>query len=388
MDSEFHEIDPASGPHGDAPSVEAGFLLNYFLSGPDGDPNDQDYPPVTTGIYTTEDGPYLDPSEFIPDGISGSQLTSVPQSSLFYCQVGNIGDVGSTIQVTLTGGDGASQQIDLDQQDDGTYYSRLPILAFDGDIDASVQASMSASWSLVIVHNDIVKATYGNLVTTAATATLQVDAAHKYPNILLANGYSTTRVIFHDGKGRPGIKVQFEVPIGSGSIDPGLKTTDEKGNATATYTGTATTSTATITAFVEGTDVELQTYVYNEEINFWNLYENDGLADYTDEAFPNATAMSAADIQTFFVSYNCFLKGYTDPVTGKSAARIISDACVASSVNPKIVLCTLEKEQSLLGQRTPIADSNGRMQAAMGIRVDVTAGFANQVAAGCKAFSK
>lgn len=58
------------------------------------------------------------------------------------------------------------------------------------------------------------------------------------------------------------------------------------------------------------------------------------------------------------------------------------------NINPKIVLCTLQKEQSLIAQKTPLLDSDPRMQKAMGVALSVAKGFHDQVNSGCQVFSK
>ena len=68
-------------------------------------------------------------------------------------------------------------------------------------------------------------------------------------------------------------------------------------------------------------------------------------------AFSAAGSMNAAAIQGFLTKQGSRLKSYTGPdhagVT-KSAAEMIADAAVAWSVSPKVILVTLQKEQSLI----------------------------------------
>ena len=334
VDSLLNEVDPPNGPPGAAPSIEDYLLQNLFLLQPGQDTNPNDYPPVPTGISTTLDGPYLDPSTFLYDGMSASELSSIPPHYLFACQVGGIGSVGPTIQVLLTGGDGTSQTIQLNQQSDGTYLSALPILAFNGDLDTSLRASMAAAWGLVIVHNAVVTAKYGNTVTNAGTATLTVDVAHQQPNLLPADGVSTTVIVFQDLKKRAGLGIQFGVD--NGSIDFALKRTDANGIATATYTSALTTCVATVNATVEGKGLEIETFAYIDTINFQDLSKNAGMAGYTDAAVVDSNALSPTDIQNFLQDQGSFLKDYSDPTLG-TAAAIISKSVFKNAAEPGIV---------------------------------------------------
>lgn len=76
----------------------------------------------------------------------------------------------------------------------------------------------------------------------------------------------------------------------------------------------------------------------------------------SDANFRASTSMSAADIQTFLNSQDGVLKSGTFPDHNgvpKTAAQIIADACVAYQISPKVILATLQKEQSLLTNRAP-----------------------------------
>ena len=85
--------------------------------------------------------------------------------------------------------------------------------------------------------------------------------------------------------------------------------------------------------------------------------------------FRDASSMSAAAIQQFLNGQPGKLKEYFGPDhTGaqKTAAQMIAEASVAFNVNPKVILATLQKEQSLLTEENP-SDSqyNGAMGAGM-----------------------
>lgn len=76
--------------------------------------------------------------------------------------------------------------------------------------------------------------------------------------------------------------------------------------------------------------------------------------------FRAATSMTAADIQTFLNQQPGTLKSYrTADHNGKvsSAAQMIAEASVAHGISPKIILATLQKEQSLLTRQSPTKES-------------------------------
>jgi len=72
--------------------------------------------------------------------------------------------------------------------------------------------------------------------------------------------------------------------------------------------------------------------------------------------FRASTSMSAVDIQAFLEKQPGALKDYvgTDHAgVRKTAAEMIADASVKFNVNPKVILATLQKEQSLLSTKNP-----------------------------------
>ena len=97
-------------------------------------------------------------------------------------------------------------------------------------------------------------------------------------------------------------------------------------------------------------------------------------------------SMSAADIQAFLATQPGALKNYCGPDhTGvtKTAAQMIADASVNFNVSPKVILATLQKEQSLLSTKNPSQSQfNGAMGAGMpdsGNNVSSMQGFGNQI---------
>lgn len=76
----------------------------------------------------------------------------------------------------------------------------------------------------------------------------------------------------------------------------------------------------------------------------------------TDKNYTDSTAMSAAQIQAFLDRQPGMLKDYaTKDHTGalKTTAQMIAEACAAWKVSPKVVLTTLQKEQSLIENDSP-----------------------------------
>jgi hypothetical protein len=111
--------------------------------------------------------------------------------------------------------------------------------------------------------------------------------------------------------------------------------------------------------------------------------------------FRNGSAMTAADIQAFLARQPGALKSYrgTDHYgQTKSAAEMIADACVKFNINPKVILATLQKEQSLLTVKNPTQRQyNGAMGAGMPDSGSVAGnmqGFGNQVWWGAQKFDK
>lgn len=94
----------------------------------------------------------------------------------------------------------------------------------------------------------------------------------------------------------------------------------------------------------------------------------DPLNIISDETLRAGTSMSQADIQAFLIAQNSVLKDYKAAEGGpnglhsavvKPAAQIIAEASRYWNVNPKLVLATLEKEQSLITQTWHAGTYNG-----------------------------
>ncbi len=118
-------------------------------------------------------------------------------------------------------------------------------------------------------------------------------------------------------------------------------------------------------------------------------------SDVVSEAnFRNGGAMTAAGIQAFLNAQPGALKSYTGKDhfgTTKSAAQMISDACIRFNINPKIMLATLQKEQSLLSTKHPTqyqydwAFGAGKADT---FTTSSMKGFGNQVYWGAQKFDK
>ena len=77
----------------------------------------------------------------------------------------------------------------------------------------------------------------------------------------------------------------------------------------------------------------------------------------SDDQMRNNTSWTSTDVQNFLNGKNSYLKIYndTDAVDKKrkSAAKIIFDASKRYNINPKVLLVTLQKEQSLITDKSP-----------------------------------
>jgi len=102
--------------------------------------------------------------------------------------------------------------------------------------------------------------------------------------------------------------------------------------------------------------------------------------------FRAATSMSAADIQAFLQTQPGALKSYVGKGHSgaqQTAAQMIAEASVNFNVSPKVILATLQKEQSLLSAKSPSQSQyDGAMGAGMpdsGSIAGEMQGFGNQV---------
>lgn len=86
----------------------------------------------------------------------------------------------------------------------------------------------------------------------------------------------------------------------------------------------------------------------------------------SDAAFLDADSLSAAGVQAFLDKQTGSLKSYTGRDhngASRTAAQMIAEAAVAWGVSPKVILVTLQKEQSLISNPSP---SRTAMDWAMG----------------------
>jgi peptidoglycan hydrolase CwlO-like protein len=114
----------------------------------------------------------------------------------------------------------------------------------------------------------------------------------------------------------------------------------------------------------------------------------------SDSTFTDSGSLSAASIQAFLSSQSGALKSYSgrdhSGVT-KTAAQMIADASSAWRVSPKVILVTLQKEQSLLSNGSP---SQRALDWAMGCgKTDSSTltryqGFGNQIWGGARALHR
>jgi hypothetical protein len=110
--------------------------------------------------------------------------------------------------------------------------------------------------------------------------------------------------------------------------------------------------------------------------------------------FRNGSAMSVGEIQAFLNKQSGVLKSYTGKDhTGatKSAAQMISQECIRFNINPKVMLATLQKEQSLLSVKHP---TQKQLDWALGagkadsFTTSSMKGFGNQIYWGAQKFDK
>jgi hypothetical protein len=146
------------------------------------------------------------------------------------------------------------------------------------------------------------------------------------------------------------------------------------------------------TVFTPGTDSSKSTVTPTGSVPR-NVFDRSNVV--SENNFRNGSALSAADIQAFLGRQPGALKNYTGKdhagVT-KSAAQMISDASVHFNINPKVILATLQKEQSLLSTKYPSQSQyNGAMGAGMpdsGKNNSSMQGFGNQIWWGAQKFDK
>lgn len=114
----------------------------------------------------------------------------------------------------------------------------------------------------------------------------------------------------------------------------------------------------------------------------------------SDANFRDARCMSVSDVQAFLEGLSSTLATYRGPDYAgreRTAAEMIVDAAIAWNVSPKVILVTLQKEQSLLEDRSP---SQYAYDWAMGCGKTDSAtltqykGFGNQIWYGARALDR
>jgi len=73
----------------------------------------------------------------------------------------------------------------------------------------------------------------------------------------------------------------------------------------------------------------------------------------SDYEFEDYESITQYDIQNFLNKKNSYLSTYVDPLVRVSAAQLIYDNATLNRINPKVILATLQKEQSLITDPSP-----------------------------------
>ena len=92
--------------------------------------------------------------------------------------------------------------------------------------------------------------------------------------------------------------------------------------------------------------------------DYWDFDQNDIIAN---GEFIDKSSLDEAGILSFLQTKNSYLANYSD--SGRTAARIIYDAAQNNNLNPKVIMATMQKEQSLITKTS--YDANA-LQKAMG----------------------
>jgi hypothetical protein len=110
-------------------------------------------------------------------------------------------------------------------------------------------------------------------------------------------------------------------------------------------------------------------YIKNTE-NFYEVVEKNFMEDFdpefiiSDSEFSDSYSMDKEEIQDLLESKNSMLADYGE--NGKSAAQIIHEVSVEYNINPKVLIATLQKEQSLIEKRFSKSEFNKRVEWAVG----------------------
>ncbi|HEV2233473.1 MAG TPA: hypothetical protein VGV68_08740 [Terriglobia bacterium] len=201
-------------------------------------------------------------------------------------------------------------------------------------------------------------------------------------NIVLADGSETTEITTAVQPPQA-ITVNVSADFGTAPPTSGTKT-DSSGSVISDYTAGSTAFGSTST-----TVANLSASVCDQLFpNLAEIFNYDGFnfhqSQVTDAAFVDSSVLSEAQIQAFFVAHGSFLanfilvgriggfedlngNGALDPgeptyvvgltpiplhAHGLSAANVFAMQTVAQGVNPKVLLATSEKEQSLISRAT------------------------------------
>ena len=234
------------------------------------------------------------------------------------------------------------------------------------------------------------------------------SVAQGYPNILTCFGgpYSaqprqTTKLeIKAVGPGAAGKQLQLSV-AGYSSSNPGkgggnnllsqmVLTLNQNGYASVTFSAAtlggkdARPQTMVVHVQDNGFEVSQPVFIYIAPFNLVNLTNNPNMAGYTDQSYVDDNAMSADAVQLFFKKYNSGLQNFREG--GYTAAQIIHNAAVASGINPKLILVTLQKEQGLITDPATYAANSRKMKWAMGCGSPNS--FTEQINCGARSFKK
>jgi len=213
--------------------------------------------------------------------------------------------------------------------------------------------------NVILIHNQSVKAKAKG--KTVVQPTFAFGPGNDQPTILQSGttNKTTLEVVAPKAAGRT---VNFSTT--GGTLNVASATIGADGIAKVELTASADLKTVLVKAEVPGTTLSQSIYIYHASYNFLNLSANADVGNYNDATFVDTNSLTKDQIQAFLVAKGSFLKAFSE--NGKPASQIIKDAAVASGINPKIILVTLQKEQGLISQTTPLPPDSRRMKNAMG----------------------
>ncbi len=237
------------------------------------------------------------------------------------------------------------------------------------------------------------------------------------PNIVLANGVEYTKVTTQV---EPVQAVSVDLSTTFGSVEDAQ--TDSSGKAISVYTSGVMTSGSTDTKIgtLSATTCGQEFPNLRDIFNYYGF--NFHTSQVTDQTFTDSTAMNRDTIQTFFEARGSFLAkfilvgtigGFLDmngngtldsdeptysatgtPIplgsTGPSAATIFFNKATEKGINPKLLIATAEKEQSLITEApSTMLPSLKRLNGAMGCALNQSklTNFVAQIGCAAKALS-